>query len=86
MYESIEAFDFPTYMDGTSEGYASMVFNSEMASKLWSEFCGPVDSAYTFNKARECISSSDNNSHPLQVFEKDGPLLAKEHIKHFPQP
>jgi hypothetical protein len=54
--------------------------------KLWSEFCGPVGLAYTFNKARECISSSGNNSHPLQAFEKDGPRLAKEHIRHFPQP
>ena len=34
MYETIEAFDFPTYMDDTSEGYALMAFNSEMASKI----------------------------------------------------
>jgi hypothetical protein len=27
MYESIEAFDFLAYMDGTSEGYASMAFD-----------------------------------------------------------
>jgi hypothetical protein len=34
MYDSIEIFDFPTRVDGTSEGYASMTFSSDTVANI----------------------------------------------------